>query len=132
MLACKKVSTLKHEKLLSNDFLLQFCVRFFELKNNREIKFQHPFTLQASIVLIVVRILSITSSMKFIPQHIKTKIVDYLKEGLSCRDVVKRMLSGKIENAVIAAHELSEITRQTVHPEDVRRVLRKAGLKSIK
>ena len=114
--------------------------------------------------------------MKIIPQHIKTKIVDYLKEGLSCRDVAKRVpsvshmtvsrilntetglpraragrpnklfdhakrkvkrdiSSGKIENAVIAAHELSEVTRQAVHPESVRRVLRvlrKAGLKSIK
>ena len=96
--------------------------------------------------------------------------MDYLKEGLSCRDVAKivpsvshmtvsRILntetglprpragrphklsdhaklkvirdisSGKIENAVIAAHELSEITRQIVYPENVRRVL---GLKSIK
>ena len=111
--------------------------------------------------------------MKIIPQHIKTKIVEYLKEGLSCRDVAKRVpsvshmtvsrilntetglprtragrphklsdhakrkvirdiSSGKIENAVIAAHELSEVTRQTVHPENVRRVLRKAGLKSIR
>ena len=111
--------------------------------------------------------------MKIIPQHIKTKIVEYLKEGLSCRDVAKRVpsvslmtvsrilntetglprsragrphklsdhakrkvirdiSSGKIENAVIAAHELSEVIRQTVHPENVRRVLRKAGLKSIK
>ena len=111
--------------------------------------------------------------MKIIPQHIKTKIVDYLKEVLSCRDVDKRVpsvshmtvsrilntetglpraragrphklsdhakrkvirgtSSGKIENDVIAAHELSEVTRQTVHPENVRRVLRKAGLKSIK
>ena len=84
--------------------------------------------------------------MKIFPQHIKTRIVDYLKEGLSCRDVAKRVpsvshmtvsrilntetglpraragrpyklsdhtnwkvirdiLSGKIENAVIAAHE---------------------------
>ena len=98
--------------------------------------------------------------------------MDYLKEGLSCRDVAKRVTSvshmtvsrilntetglpraragrphklsdhakrkvidissGKIENAVIAAHELSEVTRQTVHPENVRRILRKAGLKSIK
>ena len=111
--------------------------------------------------------------MKIIPQHIKTKIVDYLNEGLSCRDVAKRVpsvshmtvsrilntetglsraragrphklsdhakrkvirdiSSGKIENAVIAAHQLSEVTRQTVLPENVRRVLRKAGLKSIK
>ena len=99
--------------------------------------------------------------------------MDYLKEGVSCRDVAKRVpsmshmtvsrilnnetglpratagrphklsdhakrkvirdiSSGKIENAVIAAHELSEVTRQTVRPENVRRVLRKAGLKSIK
>ena len=99
--------------------------------------------------------------------------MDYLKEGLSCRDVAKRVpsvshmtvsrilntetglprtragrphklsdhakrkvirdiSSGKIEKAVIAAHELSEVTRQTVHPENVRRVPRKAGLKSIK
>ena len=99
--------------------------------------------------------------------------MDYLKEGLSCRDVAKRVpsvshmtvsrllntetglqraragpphklsdhakrkvmrdiSSGKIENAVISAHELCEVTRQTVNPENVRRVLRKAGLKSIK
>ena len=111
--------------------------------------------------------------MKIIPQQLKTKIVDYLKEGLSCSDVAKkvpsvshmtvsrilntetglpraracrpyklsghaklRMIrdisSGKIEKAVKATHELSEVTRQTVHPENVRRVLRKAGLKSIK
>ena len=111
--------------------------------------------------------------MKIIPQHIKTKIVEYLKEGLSRHDVAKRVpsvshmtvsrilntetglprtragrphkladhakrkvirdiSSRKIENAVIAAHELSEFTRQTVHPQNVRRVLKKAGLKSIK
>ena len=99
--------------------------------------------------------------------------MDYLKEGLSCRDVAKRVSSvshmtvsrilnsetglpraraggphklsdhaklkvikdissGKIENAVIAVHELSEVTRQTLHPKNVRRVLKKAGLKSIK
>ena len=49
--------------------------------------------MQTSIVLFVVGIVSITSSMKIIPQHIKTKIVDYLKEGLSCRDVAKRVPS---------------------------------------
>ena len=48
------------------------------------------------------------------------------------RKVIRDISSGKFENAVIAAHELSEVTRQTVHPENVRRVLRKAGLKSIK
>ena len=99
--------------------------------------------------------------------------MDYLKKGLSCRDVAKRVpsvshmtvsrilntetglpraragrphklsdhakrkvirdiSSGKIENALIAAHELSEVTRQPVHPENVRRVLRRAGLNSIK
>ena len=55
------------------------------------------------------------------------KLSDHAK-----RKVIRDISSRKIENAVIAAHELSEVTRQTVHPENVRRVLRKAGLKSIK
>ena len=55
------------------------------------------------------------------------KLSDHAK-----RKVIRDISSGKIENTVIAAHELSEVTRQTVHPENVRRVLRKAGLKSIK
>ena len=46
--------------------------------------------------------------------------------------MIRDISSGKIENAAIAAHQLSEVTRQTVHPENVRRVLRKAGLKSFK
>ena len=49
------------------------------------------------------------------------------------RKVVRDISSGKIGNAVLAAREISVLTGQVVHPENVRsRVLRKAGLKPIK
>ena len=111
--------------------------------------------------------------MKVIPQSIKDKILEHLKDGLSCREIAKQIpsvshmtvsrlqkakpelpriragrpqklshhdkrkvvrdiSSGKTENAVLAAREISILSGQAVHPENVRRVLRKAGLKSIK
>ena len=48
------------------------------------------------------------------------------------RKVIRDISSGKTENAVLAARELSGVTGRTVHPENVRSVRRKAGLKSIK
>ena len=108
--------------------------------------------------------------MKVIPQSIKDKILEHLKDGLSCREIAKQIpsvshmtvsrllkaeleyheleqvvhknypimtnivtdISGKTENAVLAAREISVLTGQAVHPENVHRLLRKDGLKPIK
>ena len=112
--------------------------------------------------------------MKVIPISTKTQIFEYVAEGLSTRQIAKKvpsvshmtvtrlrsehfnglakpkagrpskltpydkrklvrdMSSGRIQTAVDAAKELSNTMETQLHPEAIRRVLRKSGLKAIK
>ena len=57
--------------------------------------------------------------------RIKTGHPQKLSE-INKRKVTRDISSGEIQNAVLAARELSGVTGRTVHPEKVCRVLRKA------